>query len=542
SGVRPHRHSTGHQPRHGADGARQRHGAAGHRAQQRVGGRCAAGSGDGRLGRRAVHPRRPGAPAHCRRRWRAGAARRACREEPPGARQHLQPAAGPGADGRLAQGVLWSERERAWELLGGRDRDRRRGAELVRRARHQLEYPAGGPDTGPGPGSEGDAREPDRPGAGAAAPGSGRRRAGASRRAGRQGDHRRRRRGAAECTQPADAGRETLRARSRKRRRARRRSGGLHERGGAGRASEVQSGGGACPAADRPGGSMIATTARPSRWALGFTLAGVCIAAAGCGKGPGGGADRAIPVLVSEAVTRDVPIFLEGLGTVTAYKTVNVRSQVDGRLDKVVFREGQAVKQNEVLAQIDPRPFKIMLEQGQAALTRDQAQLDGAKRDLDRYEAVGGQHLLPQQQIDDQRALVAQLTGTVQNDHATIDNAKLQLDYARIKSPINGVTGVRLVDPGNLVHAADAGGIVVVTQMDPIAVLFTLPQDDLPDVAKQQAAGPLVVEARSRDGAQLLANGQLELIDNQINQGTATMRLKAIFPNPERALWPNQFV
>src|SRR6185312_7787937 len=176
---------------------------------------------------------------------------------------------------------------------------------------------------------------------------------------GRQGDHRRRRRGAAECTQPADVGRETLRARPRKRRRARRRSGGLHERGGPGRASEVQSGGGACPAADRPGGSMIATTARPARWALRLTLAGICAAAAGCGKGPGaaapggkgpgGGADRAIPVLVS--------------GAVTAYKTGNVRSQVDGRLDKVVFREGQAVKQNEVLAQIDPRPFKIMLEQ-----------------------------------------------------------------------------------------------------------------------------------------------------------------------------------
>jgi multidrug efflux system membrane fusion protein len=294
---------------------------------------------------------------------------------------------------------------------------------------------------------------------------------------------------------------------------------------------------------------MTATTVRRAAWALALATS---LAAVGCGrgqgaaapggKGSGGGADRPIPVLVSEAVTRDVPIYLEGLGTVTAYKTVNVRSQVDGRLDKVVFREGQPVKHNEVLAQIDPRPFQILLEQGKAALTRDQAQLDGAKRDLDRYEAVGGQHLLPQQQIDDQRALVAQLTGTVQNDHATIDSAKLQLDYARIKSPIDGVTGVRLVDPGNLVHAADAGGIVVVTQMDPIAVLFTLPQDDLPDVAKQQAQGPLPVEARSRDGAQLLGSGQLELIDNQINQGTATMRLKAIFPNPDRTLWPNQFV
>jgi membrane fusion protein, multidrug efflux system len=289
----------------------------------------------------------------------------------------------------------------------------------------------------------------------------------------------------------------------------------------------------------------------------GFALAvGVVLSLpmTGCGKGqenaaaaaPGAkgaaGAERAIPVLVSQAVTRDVPIFLEGLGTVTAYKTVNVRSQVDGRLDKVVFREGQAVKHNEVIAEVDPRPFEILLHQGQAALTRDQAQLDGAKRNLDRFEAVGGQHLLPQQQIDDQRALVEQLTGTVQNDRATIENAELQLDYARIKSPIDGVTGVRLVDQGNIVHAADATGIVVVTQMDPIAVLFTLPQDDLPDVAKQQAAGALPVEARSRDGAQLLGTGTLALIDNQINQGTATMRLKAIFPNPDRALWPNQFV
>ncbi|MFL5305605.1 MAG: efflux RND transporter periplasmic adaptor subunit [Polyangia bacterium] len=262
----------------------------------------------------------------------------------------------------------------------------------------------------------------------------------------------------------------------------------------------------------------------------------------GGGKGPPGG-DRAVPVLLADAANRDVPLYLEGLGTVTAYKTVNVRTQVDGRLDRVVFREGQAVKKGEVLAEVDPRPFQILLHQGEAALTRDKAQLDGAKQNLERYEAVGGQHLLPQQQIDDQRALVAQLSGTVMNDQATIENAKLQLDYAKIKSPIDGVTGVRLVDPGNIVHAADATGIVVVTQMQPIAVLFTLPQDDLPDVAKQQrAGGPLQVEAQNRDGSQALGTGQLELIDNQINQGTATMRLKAIFPNTDGALWPNQFV
>ena len=287
-------------------------------------------------------------------------------------------------------------------------------------------------------------------------------------------------------------------------------------------------------------------------WALGFSGA-ASLALAGCGKDQGAaaatqgakspsGADRPVPVLVAETVSKDVPIFLEGLGTVTAYKTVNVRSQVDGRLDKVVFQEGKPVKQGELLAQIDPRPFEILLHQGEAALTRDQAQLDGAQRDYDRYVAVGGQHLLPQQQIDDQKALVEQLRGTVLNDKATIENAKLQLDYARIKSPINGITGVRLVDPGNIVHAADTGGIVVVTQMDPIAVLFTLPQDDLPGISRQLRLGPLAVEADSRDGSQVLASGTLGLIDNQINQGTATMRLKAIFPNPERTLWPNQFV
>lgn len=277
----------------------------------------------------------------------------------------------------------------------------------------------------------------------------------------------------------------------------------------------------------------------------------VAVMVGGCGKreetaaaqsGRGAAGDRPIPVLVAIATTRDVPIYLEGLGSVTAYKTVNVRAQVDGRLDRVVFHEGQTVKRGELLAEIDPRPFAILLHQGQAALARDKGQLDGAKRNLERYEAVGGQHLLPQQQIDDQRALVEQFTGTVQNDQATIENAKLQLDYARIKSPIDGVTGVRLVDQGNIVHAADTAGIVVVAQMDPIAVLFTLPQDDLPEVARQQALGALQVEARSRDGSQALGKGKLELIDNQINQGTATMRLKAIFPNPAHTLWPNQFV
>jgi multidrug efflux system membrane fusion protein len=257
------------------------------------------------------------------------------------------------------------------------------------------------------------------------------------------------------------------------------------------------------------------------------------------GKGPG--AERVVPVVVAPAAVRDVPLFLDGLGTVTAYKTVNIHSQVEGRLDKVAFREGQAVKAGESLAQIDPRPFTIALHQAQAALARDEAQLAGARRNLTRFEGVGEQ-LIARQQVDDQRALVDQLAATVASDRAQVENAKLQLSYARITSPIDGVTGVRQVDPGNLVHVNDPTGIVVVTQMDPIAVLFTLPQDVLPDVSRAQAKGALPVEARSRDGGQLLATGALALVDNTINQGTATIRLKAIFPNPERVLWPNQFV
>jgi multidrug efflux system membrane fusion protein len=263
------------------------------------------------------------------------------------------------------------------------------------------------------------------------------------------------------------------------------------------------------------------------------------------GGKPGGGAgggDRVIPVLVARAALKDVPLYLQGLGSVTAYKTVNVRTQVDGRLERVAFREGQPVKQGELLAQIDSRPFTIMLHQAEAALARDEAQLQGARKNLERYETVVQQKLIPQQQVDDQRALTQQLEGTVKADQAQIENAKLQIDYAHIKSPIEGVTGIRIVDPGNVVHAADANGIVVVTQLDPIAVIFTLPQDDLGRIAPRQAEGPLVVEASSREGDELLATGKLELVDNQINQTTATIRLKAIFPNPKRVLWPNQFV
>jgi multidrug efflux system membrane fusion protein len=251
---------------------------------------------------------------------------------------------------------------------------------------------------------------------------------------------------------------------------------------------------------------------------------------------------RPIPVVTGQVQQRDLPIYLDGLGSVIAAKTVTVRSQVDGRLDAVLFREGQVVRRGDVLAQIDPRPFQVQLHQAEGALDRDAAQLKTARLTLARNQDLLKRKLIAPQDVDNAAATVGQFEGGVRIDQAQIDSARLNLDYARITSPIDGVTGVRQVDPGNIVHAADANGIVVLTQLDPIAVLFTLPQDDLPRVAQQMELGTLSVEAWSRDGNTKLATGQLLLIDNQINQNTATMRLKATFANPQRLLWPNQFV
>ncbi len=259
-------------------------------------------------------------------------------------------------------------------------------------------------------------------------------------------------------------------------------------------------------------------------------------------RGADAQAARPVPVTSAPVTRRDVPIYLEGLGSVSAVKTVTVRPQVDGRLDQVLFKEGQTVRAGQVLAQIDPRPFQIQLHQAEGALARDSAQLTSARLDLERYRALAQEKLIAQQQADDQVGAVGQLEGAVQVDRAAIATARLNLDYARITSPVDGVTGIRLVDPGNVVHAADPGGIVIVTQLDPIAVIFSLPQDQLPAVAGALAKGPLQVEAFARDGSTLLGTGQLALVDNQINQATSTIRLKATFPNPTRALWPNQFV
>ncbi len=253
-------------------------------------------------------------------------------------------------------------------------------------------------------------------------------------------------------------------------------------------------------------------------------------------------AARAIPVIGGRVERRDVPIWLEGLGNVTAFQTVTVRTQVDGRLDRVLFVEGQSVRRGQQIAQVDPRPFEIQRDQALGALVRDQGTLRDAEVTLARDQALLAKSLATQQQVDYAGAAVAQARGAVAIDQAQIAAAKLQIEYARITSPLDGVTGIRLVDPGNVVHQTDPGGLVVITQLDPIAVLFTLPEDDLVRVARALREGALPVEARSRDGAARLAEGKLALIDNQINQATATMRLKAVFPNPDHLLWPNEFV
>ncbi|HZS40229.1 MAG TPA: efflux RND transporter periplasmic adaptor subunit [Polyangia bacterium] len=253
-------------------------------------------------------------------------------------------------------------------------------------------------------------------------------------------------------------------------------------------------------------------------------------------------APRAVPVLVAPVEKRDVPVWLEGLGSVAAFKQVTVHSQVDGRLDQVFFKEGQAVHKGDALAQIDPRPFQVQLHQAEGALARDRAQLAGAQLNLERYRDLRKQNLVAQQQVDDQAALVGTNQGAVLIDEAAVESARLNLNYAHVVSPIDGVVGVRLVDPGNLVHASDPTGLVVITQLEPAAVFLTLPQDDLPRLNEAKDKGELVVEAWSRDGATLLESGELVVIDNQINQSTSTLRLKAVMQNPAHKLWPNQFV
>jgi len=252
--------------------------------------------------------------------------------------------------------------------------------------------------------------------------------------------------------------------------------------------------------------------------------------------------ERPVPVSVVTAAVKDVPVYVEGLGSVTPLYTVTVKTQVDGRLDSVSFTEGQLVKKGDPLALIDPRPYQIQIQQGTATRAKDEATRRNAEITLNRDDQLLRQGLQTQQQVDNDRAAVDSTAAAVKQDDATIATAALNLDYAHIHSPIDGVTGIRLVDPGNMVHVADVGGLVVLTQLDPIAVIFTLPEDDLPRIAEARTHGTLKVFAFSRDGSKQLGDGDLTVVDNQISVTTATVKLKAVMANADKKLWPNQFV
>jgi membrane fusion protein, multidrug efflux system len=249
-----------------------------------------------------------------------------------------------------------------------------------------------------------------------------------------------------------------------------------------------------------------------------------------------------VAVDVASATRLDVPLYVEGLGTVQAFYTVKMTARVDGELLEVPFVEGQMMKKGDLIAQIDPRPYQAALDQALAARAKDEAQRTNAKQDLERYMVLAPQDLASKQTVDTQRALVAQLQAQLQADQAAIENARTQLSYTRITSPIEGRTGIRLVDKGNIVHATDTGGIVVVTQVEPIAVIFTLPESALDRLGEAMAAGKVPVAALSQDSRKELDQGEVQLIDNQIDQTTGTIRIKAIFKNKAQRLWPGEFV
>jgi membrane fusion protein, multidrug efflux system len=305
--------------------------------------------------------------------------------------------------------------------------------------------------------------------------------------------------------------------------------------------------------------NVIADVARPgvdaprrsgrrlSRSLLGGAL--VCIVAIGLWllrmelfKAAPGATALPIPVVVATAQRGDVPVYFSGLGTVQAYNTVSIHVRVNGTLDKVVFTEGQDVNAGELLAQIDPSPFRAQRDEVVAVKARDEALLANANLDLLRYQKLAKEDSIAAQQRDTQAGLVAQYEATVKNDQAQIDYATVQLGYTTITSPIAGRTGVRLIDAGNIVQTTDATGLVVVTQIEPISVLFTLPEDDFDAVNKQITAGPLRVAVSSRTDSKLLGEGVLLLINNQIDLATGTIQLKATFPNKDHGLWPGQFV
>jgi multidrug efflux system membrane fusion protein len=255
-------------------------------------------------------------------------------------------------------------------------------------------------------------------------------------------------------------------------------------------------------------------------------------------KGP-----TSVTATLVQVTQADVPHYLTGVGSAQALATVTVKTRVDGQLDRIAYTEGQDVKQGQLLAQLDARPLQAQLEQVQAQKARDEAQLANAQTDLARYQRLIKDDAVTQQALDTQRTLVTQLQAALKTDDAQIHYAQVQLGYTTITAPLSGRVGAKLVDPGNIVHAADANGLVVINQIDPIAVTFTLPGDVLPEVNKTLRANPkLAVQAWSRDGKQLLGTGTLVLVNNQIDLASGTVQMKARFPNPDHVLWPGQYV
>jgi membrane fusion protein, multidrug efflux system len=264
----------------------------------------------------------------------------------------------------------------------------------------------------------------------------------------------------------------------------------------------------------------------------------------GAGTAATGGATKdaqpsaAVPVTIAPVRTADFPVYLDGLGVVEPFDTVTVRSRVDGEVVKIAFKQGQIVKEGDLLAEIDPRPYQAALDQALAKKAQDEANLKNAQLNLQRFDTLAKQDFASRQQLDTQQAMVDQLTAQIKGDQAAIDNAQTQVSYTTIKAPLTGKTGFRLVDPGNIVHAADTTGIVTIVKLQPISVVFTAPEEDVPQINKALAAGPVPVTALSSDGRTALSQGRLALVNNAVDQASGDIRMKATFENTDNVLWP----